>query len=361
MDRTHAAVARTRTRPLSTRSSRRQLLQGGAALAGLGLLSGCGMLPSLGMGQGPRRIGTLAVDNPITLGWMDSWKQRLAELGHVDGQDVIIEKRIAPDNEGFPALVAELMALKVDVFMAAGWYAMDAARRATSTIPIVGVSSDPVGTKLVSSFQRPGGNITGLTTLSVDLAQKRVQIFKETIPGLQTLGVVWNSKTPDRQAEFDETEKGAQTVGLKLVSLEVQRQEDFEQAFKDASQAGVQGMILLFDQMTLHQAPAPIPGVGADEEPLAVFMKKYRIPAVCDVREWARHGGGLATYGPDFNGLFAKAADVTDKILAGTKPADIPIEAPSGFPFTINLDVADDMGLTIPPSALALADELVRK
>jgi putative ABC transport system substrate-binding protein len=119
-------------------------------------------------------------------------------------------------------------------------------------------------------------------------------------------------------------------------------------------------MILLFDQMTLHQAPVPLPGVGPNDEPLAVFMKKYRIPAVCDVREWARHGGGLATYGPDFNGLFAKAADVTDKIMAGAKPADIPIEAPNEFALTINTNIARQMGLTIPQSALALADEIVQ-
>ena len=361
MSRTNENAPGTVSRPWGHRTSRRRLLQGGAALAGLGLLSGCGTLPSFGLGNRPRRIGALSVDNQVVLDWMGVWESRLGELGHIHGKNIAIEKRTAKDKDDFPALVADLMRQKVDIFMAAGWYAMDAAKQATSTIPIVGVSSDPVGTKLVSSFQRPGGNITGLTTLSVPLAAKRVEYFKETIPGLQTVGVVWNSKTPDRAAEFIETEKAVQAFGLKMVSLEVQRQEDFEQAFKEGSEKGVNGMILLFDQMTLHQAPAPLPGVGKDEEPLAVFMKKYRIPAVCDVREWARHGGGLATYGPDFNGLFAKAADVTDKIMAGAKPADIPIEAPNEFALTINLDIADEMGLTIPRSAQALADELVKK
>ena len=360
MDWTNAEVASPGAHRPGNRPSRRHVLQAGAALAGLGLLSGCSSLPSLGMGRGPTRIGTLAVNNPITLSWMEAWKHRLAELGHIDGQGVVIETRIAPNNDGFPPLVAELMALKVDIIMAAGWYAMDAARQATSTVPIVGVSSDPVGTSLVASFQRPGGNITGLTTFSVPLAAKRVEFFKETIPGLQSVGVVWNSKVPDRRAEFVETEKAAQKLGLDLLSLEVQRQEDFEEAFQRGSERGIHGMILLFDQMTLHQAPAPLPGVGPNDEPLAVFMKKYRIPAVCDVREWAQTGGGLATYGPDFNGLFAKAADVTDKIMAGAKPADIPIEAPSEFALTINTSIAREMGLTIPPSALSLADEIVQ-
>jgi putative ABC transport system substrate-binding protein len=360
MDRINAHAASTGSPVRGNRPTRRQFLQSSATLASLSLLSGCTRLPFAGANTSKvRTIGALWVTNPINQSWMETWETRLSELGYVDGQNVVIERRIAADIDSFGPLVDDLMRRKVDTFMAAGWSAIYAAKQATATIPIVGVSSDPVGTGLVNSIARPGGNITGTTTLSVPLAAKRVEYFKETIAGLKRVGIISNSKVPDRKAELDGTLDAARKLGLDVLSLEVNPQEEFQGAFEQASAWKADGMILLFDQMTLHQAPA-LEGVAAGEEPLAFFMAKYRIPAVCDVRVWAETGGGLTTYGPDFPGLFARAADMTDKILAGARPADIPIEQPTKFVLTINLNVARQMGLTIPPSALALADNIVQ-
>ena len=325
---------------------------------GLGLLAGCSGLPSLGLGPKQRRIGALQVNNPIVQMWMGQWEQRLAELGHVDGQDIVVERHIAPTNKDFDEVAKALVASKVDVIMAPGWAAMAAARKHTSTIPIVGISSDPVGTGLVSSLARPGGNITGLTTLSVPLAAKRVEYFKETIKGLKRTGVMWNSDVPDRKAEYAETEKALKVLEMELLSLPVQSPDDFIPAFDEAKRWKADGLILLFDQLTFPAATSNAYSSDPNIDPLAALMAKYATPAVCDVREWAEGSGGLTTYGPNFPGLFSRAAEMTDKLLAGTRPADIPIEQPDKFIFTINLNVAGQMGITIPPSALSLADRL---
>jgi ABC-type uncharacterized transport system substrate-binding protein len=340
---------------------RRRLLQASGALAGIGLLSGCGVLPAQGLGPKTRRIGTLSVENPVVDMWMGTWKNRMTELGHVDGQGAIFERRSAKDNDGFDVLAKELVDLKVDVIMAAGYSAMAAAKQHTSTIPIVGVSSDPVGTKLVSSIQRPGGNITGVTTLSVALAAKRVEVFKDTIPGLRKVGVMWNSKVPDRAAEFAETEKAMAPLNLEMLSQPVQSPADFVKAFDDAVAWKANGLILLFDQMTLPGATHNAFSYGPNIDPLAGLMEEKKLPAVCDVLEWAEGSGGLTTYGPNFRELFKRAAEMTDKILSGTKPADIPIEGPSTYILTINLDVAAKMGITIPNQALSQAQNLYQQ
>jgi putative ABC transport system substrate-binding protein len=342
------------------RPSRRRFLRASAAVASLGLLAGCSRIPSL-RPSGPRRIGALSVENPVVQSWMATWEKRLTELGQVRGERFIVEARVAPDNDGFDALVKELLDKQVDVIMAAGWVAMDAAKRHTSTVPIVGISSDPIGTGLVQSFQRPGGNITGLTTLSVPLAAKRVEYFRETIPGLQRTGVMWNSLVPDRKAEFTETEKALATLKMDLLSLPVQRPADFIPAFEEAKAWRADGLILLFDQMTFPAATANAYSPDPNIDPLAYLMAKYSTPAVCDVREWAEGSGGLTTYGPDFPWLFTRAAEMTDKILMGTRPADIPIEQPSDFILTINLDVARQMNITIPETAQRLAHNIYQK
>ena len=345
---------------LGNQLSRRRFLQAGGALAGLGLLTGCSRIPSLRL-SGPPRIGALSVENPVVQSWMAVWEKRLTELGEARGERFSIDSRVARDNAEFDVLVKELLDQKVDVIMAAGWAAMDAAKRQTSTVPIVGISSDPVGTGLVQSFQRPGGNITGLTTLSVPLAAKRVEYFRETIPGLQRTGVMWNSLVPDRAAEFAETEKALQTLKMDLLSLPVQSPADFIPMFEEAKAWRADGLILLFDQMTFPAATAHAYSPDPNVDPLAYLMGKYNTPAVCDVREWAEGSGGLTTYGPDFPWLFTRAAEMTDKILTGTRPADIPIEQPSDFILTINLDVAQQMRIDIPQSAQRLAHRIYRK
>lgn len=321
------------------------------------LAGGCTRLPFAAPNTPKvRTIGALSVHNAVVKTWMDAWERRLGELGYVDGQNVVFERRIAKSIDGFDSLAAELVSRKVDIIMATGWAAMQAARQHTSAIPIVGISSDPVGTGLVSSIQRPAGNVTGLTTLSVGLAAKRVEVFKETIPGLQRTGVMWNSKVPDRTAEFEETKKALATLNMPLIDLPVQSPDDFKPAFDQAEAAKVDGLILLFDQLTLPGATANAFNYGPNIDPLAGLMEEKKIPAVCDVREWAEGSGGLTTYGPDFHALFKRAAEMTDKVLGGTKPADIPIEAPTTPILTINLDVARKMGITIPPAAIQAAD-----
>jgi len=360
MTHTLATVHAPSQRQRGYQPGRRRLLQAGAAAAGLGLLSGCSRIASL-RSSGPRRIGALSVENPVVQSWMAVWEKRVAELAGARSEQVIVEGRIAADNDGFDVLVKELLDKRVEVIMAAGWVAMDAAKRHTSTVPIVGISSDPVGTGLVQSFQRPGGNITGLTTLSVPLAAKRVEYFRETIPGLQRTGVMWNSLVPDRKAEFAETEKALATLKMDLLSLPVQRPADFIPAFEEAKAWRADGLILLFDQMTFPAATAHAYSPDPNIDPLAYLMAKYSTPAVCDVREWAEGSGGLTTYGPDFPWLFTRAAEMTDKILTGTRPADIPIEQPSDFILTINLDVARQMNIAIPESAQRLAHNIYQK
>ena len=302
-----------------------------------------------------RTIGALSVHNAVVKTWMDAWERRLGELGYVDGQNVVFERRIAKSIDGFDSLAAELVSRKVDIIMATGWAAMQAARQHTSTIPIVGISSDPVGTGLVSSIQRPAGNVTGLTTLSVGLAAKRVEVFKETIPGLSRAGVMWNSSIPDRKAEFTETERAARQLGLDVVSIPVQSPDDFESGFVAAANGRADGIMLLFDQLTFPEADVSNDG----SDPLQRLLFKHHMPAVCDVQEWAIGSGGLTTYGPNFGSMFGRAAEFVDKILSGAKPSDIPIEQPARFSLTINLKTARAMGLTIPPSALALADMVI--
>jgi putative tryptophan/tyrosine transport system substrate-binding protein len=339
---------------------RRRFLQAGAAVVGLGLLSGCSRIPALRSSE-PRRIGTLAVENPVVQSWMVAWEQRLSALGHVDGEGIVIERRIALDNSGFDQLAKELVDKKVDVIMAAGWSAMSAAKKYTTTIPIVGISSDPIGTGLVQSLSRPGGNITGLTTLSVPLAAKRVEYFREIVPGLQRTGVMWNSHIPDRAAEFSETGKALASLTMDLLSLPVQSPDDFISAFDRARDWKAGGLILLFDQMTFPAANAHIYSPDPNIEPLAYLMQKYNVPAVCDVGEWSEAGGGFATYGPDFPRLFSRAAEMCDKILAGTKPAEIPVEQPSTFKLAINLTIAQKLNVVVPQSAQQLADQLYDK
>jgi putative ABC transport system substrate-binding protein len=169
---------------------------------------------------------------------------------------------------------------------------------------------------------------------------------------------MWNSDVPDRKAELAETEKALKVLNMDLLSLPVQSPDDFIAAFDKAKDWKADGLILLFDQMTFPAATSNAYSSDPNIDPLAALMAKYTTPAVCDVREWAEGSGGLTTYGPDFPGLFTRAAEMTDKILAGSKPADIPIEQPDKFIFTINLNVANQMGLTIPRTAQSLADRL---
>ncbi len=357
MNRINAHAASTVVPLRGNRPTRRQFLQSSAALAGVTLLPGCSNLPfSAPSTSKVRTIGALSVHNAVVKTWMDAWEQRLGELGHKDGQNIVVERRIARSIDGFDSLAAELVGLKVDVIMATGWAAMRAARQLTSTIPIVGISSDPVATGLVESIQRPGGNVTGLTTLSVGLAAKRVEVFKETIAGLKRPGVMWNSSIPDRSTEFEETERAARLLGLDVLGIPVQSPEDFESGFVAASNWRADGVMLLFDQLTFPEADVSNDG----SDPLQRLLSKYHLPAVCDVQEWAEGSGGLTTYGPNFRSMFGRAAEFVDKILSGVKPADIPIEQPARFALTINLKTAAAMGLTIPPSALALADKVIQ-
>lgn len=341
--------------------SRRRFLQGSAALASFTLMAGCGSPPTLPwISKSMPRIGTLAVQNDLVADWMKGWEARFAELGHVDGKTVAIERKVAKGNQDFDVLAAQLVGSKVDVIMAAGWTAVQAVKKASVTVPIVSVTSDPVGSKppLVESFARPGGNITGVTTMSVALAQKRVQVLKDAIPGLQNTAIMWNSEIPDRATEFGETEKAAKSLGLNVLSLPVKSADDFEAAFKQAEGEKTQCMFLLFDQLTFPGASEPPPTGDPIAEPLARLMMQHRMPAVCDVMVWAEKMGGLITYGPDFEGLFRRAAEMVDKVMAGAKPADMPIEQPDRFSLAINQSVARKIGLTIPDQVLRDADRL---
>jgi putative ABC transport system substrate-binding protein len=358
------------TQPVFRGLGRRRFLQSSAALASVSLLAGCSRLGGPPWVEKPMpKIGTLAVNNPLVADWMQVWEEHFAGLGHVDGQTVRIERKVAPGNAQLDELAAQLAASEVDVIMAAGWTATMAAKTATMAtaghrrqpIPIVSVTSDPVGSDppLVDSFPRPGGNITGVTTMSVRLAQKRVEVIKDAIPGLQNTAIIWNAEIPDRAIELGETERAATSLGLKVLSLPVKSADDFEAAFATAAAHQTHAMFLLFDQMTFPGAASPPPGTSDPvSEPLAALMIQYRMPAVCDIMQWAESMGGLMTYGPDFHGLFRRAAEMVDKVMGGAKPADIPIEQPGRFFLTVNQRVAAAIGLEVPASTLKNADHI---
>jgi putative ABC transport system substrate-binding protein len=304
--------------------------------------------------QQPKKVPRIGFLSAVPLSSMsarvEALRQGLRELGYVEGQNIVLEYRFAegkPDQVSHNA--AELVRLKVDAIVTAGATDTGAAKKATSTIPIVmAFDSDPVGSGFVASLARPGGNITGLSSLSPEISGKQLELLKDIVPRLSRVTVFWTSIDPGSAQALKETEGAARAVALRLQYLEVQSSDDLESAFKAATRERSQALILLRS-----------PVFSTHRTQLVGLVAKSRLPVMFPRRDYV-DAGGLMSYGASDTDLFRRAAIYVDKILKGAKPADLPVEQPTKFELVINLKTAKQIGLTIPPNVLARADKLIR-
>ena len=289
------------------------------------------------------RIGYLSSDSPSTIAVrIEAFRQGLRELGNVEGKNIVIEWRFAEGKaDRLPGLAAELVRLKVDVIVTSGPAATRAAKEATSTIPIVTAQDpDPVGNGLVASLARPGGNITGLSTLAPEISGKRLELVKEIVPRLSRVAVLGSSTTPGNAQALRESELAARALGVQLQYLDVRDAKDIEPAFRAATKGRADAVLVL-------QSPVFV----NERTQLADLAVKSRLPVIYDRREFV-DDGGLICYGTNFADLSRRAATYVDKILKGAKPADLPVEQPTKFELVINLKAAKQIGVTIPPNVL---------
>jgi putative ABC transport system substrate-binding protein len=279
------------------------------------------------------------------------FQQGLRELGYVEGQNIAIEFRSADGSlERLSDLADELVRLQVDVIVAGSTVGAKAAKRATSTIPIVMANvADPVGTGLVSSLARPGGNITGLSTMGQDLSGKRLELIKEVVPRLRRIGVLWYQDSPSSVAAFKGLKAAAQSLGVDVRSLGVRPPvPEIDKAFGTAINWRADALIALDDSL-----------IFSNRTRIIALAARYRLPAVYGYREFP-DAGGLMAYGPSRHDMYARAATFVDKILKGTKPADLPVEQPTRFELVINVKTAKALGITIPQSVLIRTDQVIQ-
>jgi putative ABC transport system substrate-binding protein len=299
------------------------------------------------------RIGYLANNLAASPHLTEAFRQGLRDLGYVEGRNVVIEYRSAEGKlERLPALAAELVALKVDVIMTGGTPQALAAKQATRTLPIVfAAAPDPVTDGLVTSLARPGGNVTGLSRLAPELVGKGLELLKQAVPGVSRVAVLWEPGATTERAEQDmlkEAEVAARTLGVRLQFIEARGPADFDRAFSDMITARAGALTVLGSPMLF-----------GERRRLVDLAAKNRLPAVYGLREFV-DAGGLMAYGPNLADVFRRAATYVDKILKGAKPGDLPVEQPTKFELVINLTTAKALGLTIPQSLLARADEIIR-
>src|SRR5215831_10533283 len=275
-----------------------------------------------------------------------SFVQRLRELGWIDGSNVAIEYRWGEGrNERFVEIAAEFVRLQVDVIVTSGTSQVLAAKQATSVIPIVfATAGDPVGTGLVPSLARPGGNVTGLSNQNLDLAGKRLELLREVVPNLRRLAIIANVDNPAVVLDLGEAQAAARMLGLEVVIPEIRRAEDIAPAFK----------VLEGRAQALYVTPDAL--VITNRARIQTLAMGVRLPTMHGSRDYVE-AGGLMSYGPNYPDLFRRAAEYVDKILRGAKPGDIPVEQPTKFDLVINLITAQALGLEIPPTLLARADE----
>jgi putative tryptophan/tyrosine transport system substrate-binding protein len=298
------------------------------------------------------KIGLLAPSTPAAAAHLvEAFRQGLRELGYVEGKTFVLELRYGEARaDRLPEIARELVGLKVDVIVTATDVAIAAVKRETQTITIVMANStDPVGTGFVASLARPGGNITGLSSISPELSGKRLELLREVVPGLSRVAFIWNPDVRGAVLDYKETEGAASSLHLQLQSVEVVRAEDFDRAFSAITKDRAQALIM----------PAANPLAFANRGQIASFAQKNRLPSMYAQREYV-DAGGLMSYGPSTTDLWRRAATYVDKILKGTKPADLPVEQPMKFDFVINLKTAKQIGLTIPPDVLARATKIIR-
>ena len=293
-----------------------------------------------------RRIGFLGnAPSPPT----EAFRQGLRELGWVEGQNIIIEWRWMQGRpERLPELAEELVRLNVEVTLAATSTQVEAVRQKTKTIPIVfGSHADPVGVGHVASLARPGGNITGLSTLMTELSAKKLELLKETVPGATRIAVLWNPTTPSHPPALKAVEAAAQKLGVQLHMVEARVVEEFDGAFSAMTRERAGAFLVLGSPVYFTQRVR-----------LAELALKQRLPGVFDFKENVE-AGGLISYGADLKDMFRRSATYVDKILKGARPADLPVEQASKYELVINLKTAKALGLTIPQSVLFRADNVI--
>ena len=297
------------------------------------------------------RIGIL-LPNPPTVSpqLLKAFQQGLRELGYVEGQNIVIEYRFGEGkSERYAYLAAELVQLKVDVIVTSSTPAIESVKNATSTIPIVmAASADPVGSGLIASLDRPGGNITGLAMLSPELSGKRLELLKETVPRLSRVAVLWNPKNISSAASWKESQLAALGLKLQVQSIEVRGPGDFHNLSDALVKERFQALNVVRD-----------PLIRAHMTRVVEFAMDSRLPAIYEDEDFVDRGG-LMSYGTSHPDLYRHAATYVDKILKGAKPADLPVEEPMKFEFVINLKAAKQIGLTIPPNVLVRADRVIK-
>jgi putative tryptophan/tyrosine transport system substrate-binding protein len=298
------------------------------------------------------RIGYLALNLAAAPHLPEAFRQGLRDLGYVEGRNVVIEYRDAEGKfERLPTLAAELVALKVDVIVVPSTPAALAAKQATRTLPIVFFQAgDPVTSGLITSLARPGGNITGLSILAPELVGKCLELLKQAAPGVSRVAILWQPGAIGERADKDRlkrAEVAARALGVQLQVVEARGPADFDRAFSDMTRARAGALTALPSAMFM-----------SERRRLVGLAAKNRLPAVYNAREFV-DAGGLMSYGPNVADMFRRAAVYVDKILKGAKPADLPVEQPTKFELVINLKTAKALGLTIPPSVLGRADQVI--
>jgi putative ABC transport system substrate-binding protein len=323
----------------------------------LGQLSGTAALPFAGariVQAQPagkiRRIGFMGNSTPeFEANLIGPFREGLRALGYVEGGNLQIEYRWAEGNyDRFPKLVAELLAQKVELIVTAGTPAAQAVKRATSTVPLVMIAvGDPVGTGIVSSLARPGGNITGLSSIAPDLEGKRLELLRELMPKLSHVAVFWNPSNAFHAGSLKQARIAADKLQIKLLPLAVRKTEDLDGVFKAVLKQRPEALDLLADRVFLH-----------DRQPLMDFATQNRLPSVTAYRELVV-AGGLMSFGPSYEHMHRRAADYVDRILKGAKAGDLPIEQPTKFDLRVNVRAAKAIGLDIPDRFLLRADEVI--
>jgi ABC-type uncharacterized transport system substrate-binding protein len=300
--------------------------------------------------QQPGKVARLAVllfGTPASDPNLAAFVAGLRDLGYVEHRNLVLEYRSA---EGRPErgreLALQVASLKPDVIVVLGGDMVPFVRQATSTIPIVMLTSqDPVQAGVVASFARPGANLTGVAFVSSETAGKRLQFLKEAVPSLTRVAVLWNPNHPD--GEYRDIETAARRLGIQVQSLEVRRPEEFDEAFRSATRARAEALMVVSSRF-----------MNLSRSRILEFVSKQRMPLVTGWGPWV-HMGGFLSYGPDLDALVKRAAAHVDKILTGTKPSDLPVEQPTKFELVINLKTAKALGLTIPQSLLVRADQVI--
>jgi putative ABC transport system substrate-binding protein len=316
----------------------------------ISLLGGAAAWPFAARGQVGKvyRVGVLeptpAVQNATNL---NALREGLRKLGYVEGQNLVIEYRSADGHaERFPDLALELVRLKVDVMVTRGTPAVQAAQNASSTTPIV-MAAMGAPFLVVASLPRPAGNVTGLTTFSQELIGKRIELLKELVPKLSRLALVHNIGNPMGPPEWEEAKSAARSLGLEVILFDVRDKEDLHRAFQRAVQERVEALVVGADGLTQVQ-----------QQMIVDLAAQSRLPAIHPSRDFVEIGG-LMAYAVNYTDLYLRAASLVDKIIKGAKPANIPIEQPTRFELVINVKTAKTLGLTVPPSLLSRADEVI--